>query len=46
MRKDLTSNELRIYKFCQENPTDVYKMKIHELAERVYTTAPVMTLTY
>ena len=40
MRKDLTSNELRIYKFCQENPTDVYKMKIHELAERVYTTAP------
>lgn len=40
MRKDLTSNELRIYKFCQENPADVYKMKIHELAERVYTTAP------
>lgn len=40
MRKDLTSNELRIYKFCQENPADVYEMRIHELAERVYTTAP------
>ena len=40
MRKNLTNNELRVYKFCQENPADVYKMKIHELAERVYTTAP------
>lgn len=40
MRKDLTSNELRIYKFCQENPSDVYEMRIHELAERAYTTAP------
>lgn len=40
MKKDLTNNECRIYKFCQENPTDVYQMKIHELADRVYTTAP------
>ena len=32
MRKNLTNNELRVYKFCQENPADVYKMKIHELA--------------
>lgn len=40
MRKDLTNNDLRIYKFCQENPSEVYEMKIHELAERVYTTAP------
>lgn len=40
MRKDLTKNDLRIYKFCQENPSDVYEMKIHELADRVYTTAP------
>ena len=40
MRKDLTSNELRIYQYCQDHPSDVYKMKIHELAERVYTTAP------
>ena len=40
MRKNLTNNELRVYKFCQENPADVYKMKIHELADRVYTTAP------
>lgn len=40
MRKDLTRNDLRIYKFCQENPAEVYEMKIHELAERVFTTAP------
>lgn len=40
MKNYLTKNDLRIYRFCQENPADVYEMKIHELAERVYTTAP------
>lgn len=40
MKRFLTKNDLRIYKFCQENPAEVYDMKIHELAERVYTTAP------
>lgn len=40
MKRNLTKNDLRIYRFCQENPAEVYEMKIHELAERVYTTAP------